>query len=85
MTVFWPSHSERFACCALIIQYIIFSTVGRSIASISDLGEYIYIGASRLGKYDASVIYISYGPPYCIICIAYSTVGRSIPNISDPR
>ena len=32
---FRPSHTERFACCALTIQYIICSTVGRSTASIS--------------------------------------------------
>ena len=33
-----PSHAERFVCCALTIQYITYSMVGRSIASISDLG-----------------------------------------------
>ena len=33
-----PSHAERFVCCALTIRYITYSTVGRSIASISDLG-----------------------------------------------
>ena len=32
------SHAERFVCCALTIRYITYSTVGRSIASISDLG-----------------------------------------------
>ena len=45
--LFRPLHSERFACYALTIQYITFSTVGRSIASISDLGEHIYLGAYR--------------------------------------
>ena len=44
---FRPLHSERFACCALTIQYIICSTVGRPIASISYFGEHIYLGASR--------------------------------------
>ena len=34
----WPSHPERFICCTLTIQYITYSTVGRSIASISNLG-----------------------------------------------
>ena len=38
---FWPSHSERFTCCALTIQYIICSTVGRPITSISNIGEHI--------------------------------------------
>ena len=33
------SHAERFVCCALAIQYITYSTVGQSIASISDLGS----------------------------------------------
>ena len=32
-----PSHAERFVCCALTIRYITYSTVGQSIASISDL------------------------------------------------
>ena len=34
-----PSHAERFVCCALTIQYITHSMVGRSIASISDLSS----------------------------------------------
>ena len=54
--VFWPSHSERFTCCVLTIQYIICSTVGWSIASISDFSVHIYLSAS--------VVYIGYGPPY---------------------
>ena len=64
MEVFRPSHSEGFACCALTIQYTICSTVGWSIASISDLGGHIYLGASCLSKYVASgsYIYISCGP-----------------------
>ena len=33
-----PSHTERFVCCTLTIRYITYSTVGRSIASISNLG-----------------------------------------------
>ena len=27
----WPSRTKRFICCALTIQYIMYSTVGRSI------------------------------------------------------
>ena len=42
LEAFQPWHSERFACCALTIQYIICSTVGRSIASI-----YIYKTSAR--------------------------------------
>ena len=41
------------SCCALTIQYIIYNTVGRSIASIYDRGAHIYRGAI--------------GPPYPII------------------
>ena len=42
----WPSHAERFVCCVFAIRYIIYSTVGRSIASISDLGG-IFTSAVR--------------------------------------
>ena len=54
MEVFRPSHSERFTCCTLTIQYIICILVGRSVASISNIGKHIYLGASHLGKYVAS-------------------------------
>ena len=33
----WPSHTKRFVCCALTRLYIIYSTVGQFITSISDL------------------------------------------------
>ena len=68
--LFRPSYSERFTCCTLTIQYIICSTVGMSIASISDLGEHIHQGTKRRGKYDASV----YGPPYRTIYITYNLI-----------
>ena len=56
------------SCCAFTIQYIIYSTVGRFIASIYDLVAHIYFGASHLGKYvSPSVVYIGYGPPYLTI------------------
>ena len=58
-----PSHAERFICCALPKQYVTYSMVGRSIASISDLGS---IFTSALC---ASVRYIGYRPPYRTICI----------------
>ena len=45
---------KRFVCCALTMVYSIYNTVGRSIASIYDLGD----------------IYIGYGPPYRTIYIA---------------
>ena len=49
MVSFWEAFSgKRFACCALIILYSIYNTVGRSIASISDLGALCF------GKYVAS-------------------------------
>ena len=63
---------EKLACCALAIQYIICSTVGRSIASIYDLSARIYLGALRHGKYGASVVYIGYGPPYRTIYMTYA-------------
>ena len=51
IALFWEAFSgKRFVCCALIVLYSIDSTVGQSIASISDLGGiftslpcYIYI------------------------------------------
>ena len=51
----WLSNAKRFVCCTFTIRYIIYSMIGRSIASISDLGGiYIYLGALCLGKYGAS-------------------------------
>ena len=39
MASFWEAFSgKRVVCCALIVLYSIYSTVGQSIASISDLG-----------------------------------------------
>ena len=37
--------------------YYIYSTVGGSIASLSDLGVHIYLGTLCLGKYGASDVY----------------------------
>ena len=54
------SHTERFVCYALTIRYIIYSTVGRSIASISNLSTY-----------GAAVVYSGYGPPYLTIYYTY--------------
>ena len=51
------------------IYHIQYSMVGRSIASISDLG--------------GMVRYIGYGLPYHTVCIIYSTVGGSIADILD--
>ena len=70
-----PSHSERFACCALTIQYIICSTVGQLIALIYDLGKHTYLGILRLSEYGATVVYIGNGPPYRTIYITYYTTG----------
>ena len=49
---------EKLACCALPIQYIMCSTVGRSIASIYDLSAHI-------GKYD-HYIYIYIYNDHCL-------------------
>ena len=65
-----PLHAKRFVCCALTIRYILYSTVGWSIASISDLG-----------KYGTSAIYISYGPPCCTIYYTYSMVIAQLQEI----
>ena len=76
---------KRFICCALTIQYVIYSTVGRSIASIYDLGAHIYLSALRLDKYGTlRVWYIGYGLPYRTI-FTYSVIGRSIADKYDLR
>ena len=49
----------------------VYSTVGRSIANIYDPRQHIYLGALRLGKYAAEVVYRGYGPTYRIICTIY--------------
>ena len=69
-----PSHTERFVCCTLTIRYIIYSTVGWSIASISDLGG-IFTSAVRplANMAPRSYIRIGYGPPYCTIYYTYIT------------
>ena len=52
------SHAKRFVCCALTRLYIIYSTVGRSIASISNLGGIF-----------TSVVYIGYDLPTVLYII----------------
>ena len=55
---------KRFVCCALTIVYSIYNTVGRSIASIYDLGG-IFTSALRASvNMSLRVVYIGYGPPY---------------------
>ena len=45
MASFWEALSGKtFVCCALIVLYSIDSTIGRSIASISDLGGIFTLG-----------------------------------------
>ena len=47
MTSFWEAFSgKRFICCTLIILYSIYSTVGQSIADISDFSG-IFTSALR--------------------------------------
>ena len=72
--VFWNysavSH-KTFVCCTLTIRYNIYSVVGRSIASISDLGG-IFTSVLHASVNMASwVRYISNKPPYHTICITY--------------
>ena len=48
----WEAFSgKRFVCCALTVLCGAYNEVGRSIASIYDLGWYVYLGALRLNKY----------------------------------
>ena len=50
---------KRFICCALIILHSIDSKVGRSIASISDLGGiYIYLGSDISAIDLPTILYI---------------------------
>ena len=58
------SHAKRFVCCTLTIRYIIYSMVGRSIASISDLGG-IFTSELRTSVNMAPRVgYIGNRPPY---------------------
>ena len=54
--------------CTTTIDYVILSTVGQSIASISDIREHIYLALCALvRKYGASVVYIDYGLPHTVL------------------
>ena len=76
------SHAKRFVCCVLTIRYNIYSLVGRSIASISNLGG-IFTSALHafLSKYGASgqVYWQWTSLPYniCYICTLGSTFWQS--------
>ena len=63
MVSFWEAFSGKsFVCCALIVLYSIYSTVGLSIASVSNLGGILTI-ICHLGSD------IGYKPPYRTIYI----------------
>ena len=66
---FRPSHSKGLPVAHSPYNILYVASVGWSIASISNLGEHIYLGDSCLGKYAALVVYIGYGPPYHTIYI----------------
>ena len=72
MVSFWEAFlGKRFICCALIVLYSIHSTVGRSIASISDLGG-IFTSVVRASvNMSPRFIYIAYRPPYCTTYILH--------------
>ena len=55
---------KRFVCCALTILYSIYNMVGRSIASIYDLGGIFTSALCASVKMSPRVVYIGYGPPY---------------------
>ena len=66
MALFWEAFSgKRFVCRALIVLYSIDSMVGRSIASISNLGGIFTKARSAPLNISPRVWYIGYGPPYC--------------------
>ena len=54
---------KRFVYCALIVLYSIHSTVGRSIASISNLSGIFTLALRALVNMSLRVWYISYRPP----------------------
>ena len=60
MVSFWEAFSgKRFDCCTLIVLYSIYSTVGRSIASISNLDGIFTLGLIRISTIDLpTVLYI---------------------------
>lgn len=55
---FGKDSAKRAVCYTLIVLYVIYSTVGQSIASIYNLGT----------------IYIGYGPPYTILYTSQATL-----------
>ena len=63
---------KRFVCCALTIVYSIYNTVGRSIASIYDLGSIFTSALHASVNMSPRVIYIGYGPPYHTIYITHN-------------
>ena len=66
MVSFWEAFSgKRFICRVLIVLYSIYSTVGRSIASISDLG----------GIFTSGMIYRLYIDLPTVLYILHSAVG----------
>ena len=69
-----PSHAKRFVCCALTRLYIIYSTVGRSIASIFDLGGIFTSVLHASVNMAPQVGYIGYGPPTVLYVIHIYTL-----------
>ena len=69
--LFDVSRTKSFVCCTLTIRYNIYSMVGRSIASISDLGSIFTLALRALVNMAPQVGYISNGPPYHMIHIYY--------------
>ena len=62
-----PSHTKRFVCCALTIRYNIYSMVGRSIASISDLSSIVTLALCASVNMAPWVECIGNGPPFHMI------------------
>ena len=62
---------KRFVCYALTIVYSIYNTVGRSIASIYDLGGIFTSALCASVNMSPRVVYIGYGPTYRTIYITY--------------
>ena len=77
------SHAKRFVCCTLTIRYNIYGMVGRSIASISDLGIFtsgrIYRQLTSL-PYDIYYTYIYIYCTFCCIVLVDATKWLSFAN-----
>ena len=62
---------KGFICCKLTALYSIYSTVGRSISSISDLSGIFTLALRTSVNMSPPIWYIGYRPPYCTSYMNY--------------